>query len=154
MAFTLAQFQKVLQRRCKAKMVYAGLDGVTADTVNLDLADPLREGLASLGLGVADLAQVTDADLLPVGPIDASQLLDVAELRALESILGNRASPDQKAIDSQLLHGRFYAQLERTTARKRLQVERQYGIGVATISAGVLDLGLAATIDPATGIPD
>jgi hypothetical protein len=134
------------------KLAYAGLDGVTVDGTNQSLNDPIAAGLASLGVAAAGLA-VADPDLLAVDSIAARQLLDVAELRALESILGNKASPDQRALNSYLYEGRFYAQLQKTIAYKNSQVEREYGIGVPTVSAGVLDLGFAATTDPTTGVP-
>lgn len=152
-AITAAQLDRALLRRVGGQYAYAGLDSTTADGTNHDLLDCKVEGLRSLGLYPASLDAVTDADLAGVTAEQQGQLLDVAELRAFETVLGNRAAADRKALDSEQYDGRFYSHLELTVTRKRKQVERQYGHGLGSLTSGVFDLGFAATIDPATGRP-
>lgn len=154
-ALTSANLDFLLVRRSKAKMAYAKLDVTTQDGTNQDLLDAKLEGLRSLGLAPASPVAVVDADLAGVADCDVPQLLDVATLRLNETILGNRASPDQMAdTDNQQWHGKFYDSLEATTERLRRQCERQYGYGLAPLTPGVFDLGFQETIDQATGIPD
>ena len=155
MVLTSANFDFLLLRRTAKKLAYAGLDSATADGSNADLADGKVEGYRSLGLTPASPLNLVDADLAGVADPCVPQLLDVAELRTLENILGNRSSPDQMAdTDNQQWHGKFYDSLEATVARKRKQCERQYGYGLSSLTPGVLDLGFAETVDQATGIPD
>ncbi len=155
MAATRAQVEQVLIRRCGKKLGLVGLDGVTADGTNADLADPIASALGSLGLAVGNFAAVADADLAGVGAGQMPGLLDIAELRVLESVLGNWDEPDQMAdTDNSQSLGKLYDGLEKTVARKRLQIERQYGIGLSELTAGVIDLGFAETIDYPTGIPN
>lgn len=154
MAATRAQVEQVLVRRCGRQLALVGLDGATCDGTNPDLADPVAVALAALGLWAADPAAAVDADLAPLGPMQLAALLDLAEVRALESVLGNWDQPDQVAdTNNEQGLGRLRDSLERTVARKRLQLERQYGLGLPELSAGVLDLGFAEAVDPATGIP-
>jgi hypothetical protein len=155
MALTSANFDQLLINRLAVKLAYAGLDSTTVDGTNPSLADGRVDAFRSLGLTPASVMNLVDADLAGVADASIPQLLDVAELRTLENILGNRASPDQMAdTDNQQWHGKFYDSLEKTVERKRKQVERQYGYGLSTLTPGVFDLGFAETIDQATGIPD
>jgi hypothetical protein len=152
--YTRAQFENDMVRRCGRQMAYAHLDATTVDGTNIDMNDPLCVAMGSLGYPVADPSHVTDADLLRVGPGDVGQLKAVGEWRCLESVLGNRASPDQMAdTNNQQWHGSFWAELEKRAARLKADLEKQYGVGLAPIEAGVFDLGFAATTDPATGRP-
>lgn len=144
MTLTSANFDYLLLRRARKKMAYAGLDAVTADGTNQDLLDGKLEGLRSLGGAPLSPVAVTDADLAGVADRHLPQLVDVAELRTLENILGNRASPDQMAdTDNQQWHGKFYDSLEATIARKRKQCERQYGYGLSSLSGGRIGLDFA-----------
>ena len=147
MAATVAQVKSVVMGRAGRQLALVGLG-------DADLDDPIRSALGSLGLAPAGLAPVADADLAAVGPAMLAALVDLAELRALESVLGNWTEPDQVAdTDNSQALGKLRDSLEKTVARKRLQVERAYGIGLPELAAGVLDLGFAETVDPATGWP-
>lgn len=139
---------------CGGILARAKLDGATVDGTNASLTDPLRRGLASLGYGVATLGAVTNTDLLPVDSDSFDQFRDVAILSALEDALGNLAQPDQMAdTDNQQWLGKLRDSIEASVARKRKQVERQHGYGLAGLSSGVLDLGFAETLNTATGRP-
>ncbi len=59
------------------------------DGVNPWLTDPLRWALSMLGIESASIVAVTDTDLANVGRNQVDALLDLAELRALESVLTN-----------------------------------------------------------------
>lgn len=154
MALTRAVAEFVVIRGCGKILARAGLDGTTVDGTNDDLTDALREGLASLGFGVATLGAVTDADLMPIAPTNFSQFRDIAILSALESALGNLAQPDQMAdTDNQQMLGKLRDSIEATVARKQKLAQQQYGYGLGSLTAGVVDLGFAETIDFGTGRP-
>jgi len=143
MPLTRANVETILIGRAGKILALAGLDGLTRTGANPDLGDPIRVGLASLGLGTATLGVVVDADFAPITAFNVDQLLDVATLAALEAALGNLVQSLGKLRDS----------IEATVRRKRLQAERQYGYGLPSLTAGVLDLGFAETIDYSTGRP-
>jgi len=84
---TRVEVEQILHRRCGQYLTEAGMS--VQDGVNPWLTDPLRWALAMLGIESASIVAVTDTDLANVtrGQVDA--LLDLAELRALESVLTN-----------------------------------------------------------------
>lgn len=133
----------MLIARCGKLLAAAGLDGSTVDGTNAALSDPLAEALRSLGVAPASPASPSTADLAGVADASAPQLLDVAELRALETVLSNWAEPDQVAgQDNRQDLGKLRDSLERTVARKSERARSLYGYGAdATASAGLLDLG-------------
>jgi hypothetical protein len=142
MPLTLAILDSILVPRCGGTLALAGLDGVTVDGTNVALLDPIRQGLASLGIATATVGVVDDDDLLPITADTLDQLLDVAELRALESALGWLDQPDQMAdTDNQQSLGKLRDSIETTVARRRKQVEKQYGYGAASLANITIDLG-------------
>ena len=111
---TIAQIEQRLIRRIGSKLAAVGLDGSTVDGTNPDLVDPIAAGLASLGITAASVAVVVDADLVAVEACAVPQLLDVATLRGLETVLGNWTDPDQMAdTDNQQWLGKLYDSTEK-----------------------------------------
>ena len=152
MPITRVQVEQVLLDRCGKKLAIVGLDAAPDGGARPGLSDPIASALAALNVPVADFSRVADGDLAALVPGQIPALLDLAEVRALESVLGNWDECDQQAdTNNQQMLGKLYDSIERTVARKRLQLERQYGFGAAELAAGVLDLGFAETVDPATG---
>lgn len=144
MALTRATVEAALIARCGKALTSIGLDGTTVDGTNAALADPIGEGLRSLGLATATLGAVVSADVAQVVDADDyAQLLDVAELRALETVLANWTEPDQ--IDGQDTRqdlGKLRDGLEKTVSRKAAQAQTRYGYGAATgIETGVITFG-------------
>lgn len=91
MSLTRAQVESQLLNRAAALMTRVGLDGVTKDGTNAALNDPIRKGLAFLGLYAADITNVVDSDLAMVTGNLAERLLDFAEWRLLGNIWGQWA---------------------------------------------------------------
>lgn len=145
MALTRANIEAILVRRCGGRLAAAGLDGTTVSGANADLSDPIRAALRQLGYSVASAASVADSDLASVAAADEEQLIDLAELRALESALGNLDTVDITAGPRQERLGQLADQLERLIARKTTFLRQRYGIGAATISAGAIGLGFQET---------
>jgi hypothetical protein len=139
MGLTRAAAEAILVGRCGKILALAGLDGTTVDGTNPDLADPIRSGLASLGLATATVGAVVDADLAAIASETLDQLLDVAEVRALESALGNLDQPDQEAsLNNYQYLGRLRDSIEKTVARKRTQAVQKYNFGQGAVSSGTV----------------
>ena len=147
MAIARASIETIIIRRAGKVMTAVGLDGTTCDGTNVDLNDPVGYGLRQLDYSVADLVNVSDADLAYVSAEEIDQLLDTAELRTLENALQNC---DQVTISvgprtenlSDLRDG-----LEKTITRKREHLISQYGSG-ATLEAGAIGLSFQQHDDP------
>lgn len=139
-----------LIRRAGRLMTLAGLDGTSAVGGNPDLADPIAVGLRSVGVTPADPTDPADADFATVLPSSVPQLLDVAELRALENVLGHLDQPDQQQGADRQDWGKLAERLERTIARKAAALARTYGLEAGTLAAGTIALGFTQP-DPGSG---
>lgn len=147
MTLTRAAVETILTRRVGQRMAAAGLDGTNHDGGNDDLNDAIWLALDTLGYAVADISNVVDADLTPV--TNVAQLLDVAELRTLESIQGNLAKVDFTDGASYSLN-QLSLQVDRLIADKRKMLQQQYGIGLGTLTGGVVGLDFQGS-NPTSG---
>lgn len=138
---TRAGIESVLIRRCGRLLTAAGLDGTTISGANEDLNDPIGTAIRQLAGHVADLTAVTDSDVSSIDADNLDALLDLAELRSLESALGNLDVVDVSVGPEREALGQLGTRLERAIERKRAHVERDHGIGVTTLTAGVIRLG-------------
>ena len=141
MALTRAQTESILIRRTGRLLTAASLDGTTVSGANGDLNDPLASALRQCGLSVANIASVADSDLASLADSDIDKLLDLAELRTLESCLGNLDLVDVSAGPISEKQGQLGTRLEAAIERKRAQITRTYGIGLGTLTSGLIDLG-------------
>ncbi len=140
MALTRAQVEAILIRRCGKLLTAAGLDGTTITGTNADLNDPIGAAIRQCGGSVADIAAVADGDLAGIGADLYDQLFDLAELRTLESISGNLDDVNVQAGAIREDLGQLSDQVDRKIERKRAQAQRDYGVGLGTLEAGVLAL--------------
>jgi hypothetical protein len=146
MALTKAALDAELVDRCGGLLAFVGRSTVP-DGTNPATIGPIREGLASLGIGLASFGAVLDSDLLPVASTDIAQLVDVAEYRLLQNILGWLTKVDQTiGMGSQSL-GQVRRDLLQTLKSMQESLRVQYGYGLGTPSGGAVDLGFAQT-DP------
>lgn len=92
MSITRSDVDAIITKRLGALLVEA--DMTTEVGLNQHLIDPLGWALRALGYGQTSYTDVTDADLslVAVGHVDA--LLDLTELRTLESVGGNLTAVD------------------------------------------------------------
>lgn len=122
------------------------------------LADPIYQGLRSFEVYAADPTDPVDADIATIAPADLGQMLDVAELRLLESSLGNWDRYDQQAgIDSQS-QGRLGELLLKRITDLRAKLVQIYGVvpgvtGTTAFGIGVIDLDFQQSTDPAQDWP-
>lgn len=138
---TRANVESILVRRIGKLLTAAGLDGTTISGANQDLSDPIGWAVLQLGGAVTSRVSVADSDVATVAAADEEALLDLSELRALESALTNYDATDIKVGDRSESLGQLGGRLEKAIERKRAQVRATYGIGLATLSAGVIPLG-------------
>lgn len=147
MSIPCAQVEVILIARAGKRMTFVGMDGSTVDGSNLDLVDPMVSTLISMGVTPASYAGVVDADLATLE--DIPQFLDRCELRLLQNILGNmdmvtnRVGPRSENLSD------FSDALEKAITRKQEQIQKEYGAGVGTLSAGVINLGFMETDEDA-----
>lgn len=153
MALSRANVETILIRRCGRLLTACDLDGTTVSGANGDLNDPIASALRTLGYTVASRVSVVDADLAGVASGNEEALLDVAELRTLESALQNLDVVDVQVGPEKESLSQLGTRLEKAIDRKRAQVQRDYGIGLSTLSAGVITLGFAEQND-ATVVED
>jgi hypothetical protein len=139
-ALTRANVEAILVRRCGRLLTAADLDGTTVSGSNADLSDPIASALRALGYTVASRVAVVDGDLSGVDTADEEALLDVAELRALESALQNFDATDLTVGPRTEKLDQIGKRLENAVTRKRAQVQRDYGIGLSTLEGGVITL--------------
>lgn len=141
MAITRANVETLLVKRCGSLMMAAGMDGTTVSGSNADLNDPLGYAVRKCGGTVATITSVADSDLSGIDSGDYDKLIDIAELRTLESIEGNLDDVDISVGSRREALNQLSAQVAKKIDRKREQVERAYGVGLGELEAGVVSLG-------------
>lgn len=141
MALTRANVEAVLIGRCAAALAAVSLDSTTVNGSNAALADPIRTAIRSLGYSVADPITPADSDLAEIPNTRVEQLLDLAERRVLETVLGRWTAVDQKfGQDSQSL-SQYAIQLEKRVAALTAKIDAPSRVSsggsvVRTIKAG------------------
>ena len=112
-----------------------------------DLGDALARAARQVGLSPAAPTRLVDADLVALDADDHDRFLDVAELRAWESILANATDPGLRdaALDES-------PSSVRELAREKIKslgahVKAVYGVGLASVSLGTIGLDFQAGAD-------
>lgn len=126
MSLTVAQAEAILIRRRGPAMVATDLfasDAALASstTPRAVLADPLAKAYRTLGFQAADPLTVVDSDLAVLVFTEIDPFLDVAELRLLETCVGNFVDVDYTEVSSA---GRKLQQL-REDLQKQLDWKRK-----------------------------
>ncbi len=141
MTITRANVEFLLIKRVGALFTELELDDVTDSGANEDLNDALGYALRQCGLTVTDVSAVSNADLSALDAEDTDKLLDFAELRALKTALTVarrlvtfQTGPRREDL-SDLAKG-----LATDIAAKQAEIGETYGLGVATLEAGVVTL--------------
>lgn len=147
MTITRVQVERILIARCGKLLTAAGLDGATRTGANEDLNDPIGAAVRALALTVADLSAVADTDLASVTDAQIDQLLDVAELRTLETIEGNLDQVDITIGPRSESLNQLSKQVRTKIDAKRAAVEAAYGTGVAGLSTRAVTTAWDAPLD-------
>lgn len=139
---TRANAESILVRRCCNFMAAAGMDVTTTGT-NADMNDPLGYAMRQCSIPVSDISNISDDDVSGVSDILLDQFLDIAELRLLENIAGNLDLVDITTGPIKKSLGQLSSKLDEKITRMNNKIQRTYGIGLGTLSAGVFDLNFA-----------
>ena len=105
---------------------------------NDDLNDPIQWAVVELGGTVADIVDVTDADLATVAADDERYIVDVAELKLIDNILGNSmlvnysVGPRSESLDQ------LRKALENKRDRLADQLEAAIGLGASSLTTGLI----------------
>lgn len=150
MTITRANVEAILVQRTGPLLTAAGMDGTTVSGANASLNDPIGYAIRKLALTVASIASVADSDLSGVSVDDYDKLLDLAEYRTLESILGNLDDVNISVGSRSESLGQLSDQVEKKMDRLVARIEREYGIGLGTLQAGVINLGFQQHSDQAS----
>lgn len=121
-ALTRTDADALLTRRVSGYLTKASITGAAA---TLTLGDGLGWGLRMLGYSPASHVTVTDTDLLSVTTIDA--LLDLAELRTLESVSTMFSGTTVKVGPLEDRLSDFAKTLGETVASKRAAAAAMHG---------------------------
>lgn len=146
MALTRSQLETVLVRRLGPWLTYVSLD-TTIIGNNPDLADPIAQALLSAGYTVSNIVNPANADLTAVPSTDYPKLLDIAELRALETILQAFTDFDTKGLNYEDRDDQLGQRIESAIQRKRTLVQTKYGLETVAPQAGTIDLNFQTKND-------
>lgn len=140
MALSRDNVETILIRRVGGLLTSAGLDGTTINGSNPDLNDPIGYALRQLDITVADVTSVSDAEVDTTAAADYDKLFDLAEFRALASILGNIASVDMKLGPRTESFGQLGRRVKDLVATKRNFLQEEYGFTLGQLDTGTVDL--------------
>jgi len=138
-----AQVEQILIKRCGKQMVAADLNGTTYDGTNVDLNDPIGYAIRQCGGTVADVTTVTATDVAFISADDHDKFLDIAELRLLENILGNLDDVDITVGPVSEKLSQLSESIAKRVTRLQAKIEKEHGIGGATMEAGMITLDFA-----------
>ncbi len=142
MTFTRANAEQELVGRASGKMAAAGL-AVTVVGTNADLNAPMLSAFRKMGVEPgSQVVSDTDFTLLESSQLD--EFLDRAELRLLENILGNLDLTDVSIGPRRESLGQIAEQTEKAINRVSARIAKEYGAGVAGLTADYIDLNFAA----------
>jgi len=142
MSITRANLEVELVSRAQGYLENVGMD-VTAEGVNTDLNGPIGYAIRQCGGTVADPSVVEDGDLSSFEASEFDHLADIAEYRLLLNIKRKWGKVDIKAGQLSQNLSQFAEQLDQDIAALKDDLITSYGYGVASLSAGVVDLDFA-----------
>ena len=145
MSLTRANIEAVLIKRAGHLMTVAGMDGTTVAGTNADLGDPIAFALRQIGCSVATPASPTDAEVAALSTDDTDQLLDLAEIRTLDTILQHLLDlVDTQAGARADRYSQLAAGIQARLDRAIDNARRLYGFTAGTLEAGYACLDFAA----------
>jgi len=142
MTLTRANMESMLVKRCGGLMTAAGL-AVTVAGSNADLNDPIGYAIRKCGGTTASFVSVADGDIASIAEANYDKLLAIAELRTLYNIRGNYDDVDISIGSRSESFSQLMKQLEEHIARVESTLKLDFGIGIGSISAQVIQLDFA-----------
>lgn len=160
MALTRIAFDLAMRQNLERSLPKVGRDGTTVDGTNPDFSFGIAMALLEMGLPVADISNVTDAELSGITGRDVKMAIEIARYEALRMALSNWVEPDWVAgTDNEQANGALRESLRKQLDGWREELRNDYGIGdgtgspatttggLGTLTAGTIDLNFAATWD-------
>jgi hypothetical protein len=129
---TRADIEQELVSRAEAWLTAASM-AVTYAGANADLNSPIAWAIRQAGGSVTAPALVTSTDVQTVADADYDKLLDLAELRTLQSILGSYALVDAKAGPVEAKSSQLAERIERRIAELKAWLKSEYNIGGSSV---------------------
>jgi hypothetical protein len=123
---TRANVEAITVQRIGGMMQVAGMDITTVDGTNTNLNDPIGWSVRKLGGLTLNPTSVTSAEVEAIANEDA--LLDLVELRTLESILTNYSLVDSKVGPREESYDQLAKRLLILIPQKRAQIESEHDI--------------------------
>lgn len=145
MALQRYSLDTVLLRRCAPLMERAGMD-ITTVGGNPDLDDPIAWALRVLGFSTANVETVSDADLSTVGVAYWDAILDLAEVRCLESVAANLSKVSTRVGNLQQQHGELAPRVQKLadTRRRNAAITHQALLTIPIVPGAGSDILLEA----------
>lgn len=142
MSITRVNLETELVTRSHGYLENVGM-AVTNVGTNADLNGPIGYAIRQSGGTVASPSLVADSDLSSFEASDIDKLADIAEYRLLLNIKRQWGKVDIKAGQLSQSLSQFADQLDKDIAALKDDLITSYGYGVASLSAGVIDLDFA-----------
>ena len=137
MSVTRANVENVLVKRAGALMTKASMDGTTVDGTNEDLADPIAWGLRVAGYTSADITNPTTAEVAAAED-DIDEVVDYAELRTMENVLGNLDDVDTTVGPRSESLSQLAEQVQKRLDTLLARVKDTYGYGASPLTTGTI----------------
>jgi len=137
MAVSRANVETVLVYRLGPLLTKAGQDGTTVDGTNVNLATPIGWALRMAGYSTASIASPTTAEVA-LAEDDIDEVLDLAEMRTLEDILGNLDDVDTSVGPRDEKLSQLAAQVEKKLKLVQDRLAGLYDHGAPLLTTGTL----------------
>jgi len=137
MAVTRTQVETLLIRRAGKRMAFVEFSKEISGS-NPDLSDPISFALLAMSITPADITTPTDADLATVTNEQIGELLDRAELRLLQNILGNMDAVSLSVDGRSESYGQITVSLEQAITRLQAKVDADYAGAGNTLTGGLI----------------
>lgn len=142
MTITRESLEVELVSRAQGYMAEVEMD-TTVVGVNPDLNGPIGYAIRQCEGTVANTSSVADSDFSSFDDSEFDHIADVAEYRLLQNIKRRWGKVDIKAGPISESLSQFADQLDKDISALREDLITNYGFGVGSLSAGVIDLDFA-----------
>jgi len=143
MTITRSNLEILLLNRVKAMFVASALDFTTNTGDNPDLNDPIGFAIRWCNGTTVDVAEVSDVDVATVGNSRLDELLDVAELRALQNAFGNYSAVGLKIGPRSEYQDQLAVRLRARIKDMEKDLGNRYGYGIVEAEVGTISLDFA-----------
>ena len=153
MTLTRANVEAIIVQRVGAYMTAAGMV-VTIAGSNANLNDPIGYAVRMCDGTVVNYTSVSDTDVATVSSADYDKLLDIAELRTLDSVVSNLDDVDIMVGPRSERLSQLALNANAILDRKAVRIEKLYGIGSPLVGTGAVVLDFADHNETIAGVSD